>query len=123
MEKPCITPVLMGSLTVAFIISDYYLNYGQNILFYIFLGSITVILFYNLCLYGYENLNWIFLGIIPIYIVFSLLFIYFRKVEISDISAMSDACDSCGISLNNCDCSESVYVTNKNPTPPPKKCP
>lgn len=123
MEVPCISSVLMGALTVGFILADYYFNYGQRILSYIFLGSITTILFYVLCLHGYQNINWVFLLLLPIYIVFALLSIYFRKVDISDISAMSDVCNSCGISLDKCDCSNSVYVRKENPTPHPKKCP
>jgi predicted membrane protein len=117
--------VLMGALTVAFIIADFSFNYGQNILNYIFLGSITTILFYMLCSLGYEIINWIFLAIIPIYVFFALLSKFFRKVEISDMSAMSDACNSCGISLDNCDCTDSIYLykNKKKPKTPPQKCP
>ena len=99
METPCITSVLMASLTVGFIIADFYFNYGERILNYIFLGSIATILFYLLCSYGYQNVNWVFLAILPIYIIFALLSLYFRKVDISD---PSDMCDS--YEMEDCEC-------------------
>ena len=124
MEVPCITSVLMGALTVEFIIAEFSFNYGQHVLTFIFLGSVTTILFYILCSLGYQIVNWIFLAIIAIYVFFALLSKYFRKVDISDISAMSDACNSCGISLDNCDCRGSIYLEkNKTkPRPTPNKC-
>jgi hypothetical protein len=111
METPCVSSVLMGALTVAFIIADYYFNYGERVLTYIFLGSTTTILFYVLCLYGYQMLNWVFLGILPIYVFFSILSIHFRKADISDAS---DMCDSCELPEDECEC--------KMPKPKPKLC-
>jgi hypothetical protein len=103
----------MGALTVGFILADYYFNYGARVLTYIFLGSITTILFYVLCLHGFQMINWVFLGIIPIYIVFALLSLYFRKVDISDAS---DICDSCEMSIDTCECEM------PKPKPKPKSC-
>jgi hypothetical protein len=93
--------MLMAVLIIGLIIADYYFNYGVRVLTYIFLGSITSILFYLLCAYGYEKINWIFLTIIPIYVIFSLLSIYFRKVNISDTP---DMCDSQEMPENDCEC-------------------
>ena len=100
----------MGALTVGFIIADYSFNHGNYLLTYIFLGSITTILFYVMCLYKFETMNWIFLGIMAVYVFFSLLSIHFRKLDISDTS---DMCDSCGME-QECEC--------KNPEPKPKLC-
>ena len=109
MEAPCISSVLMGALTVGFILADYSFNHGNRVLTYIFLGSITTILFYVLCLHKFETMNWIFLGIMALYVFFSLLSIYFRKVDISDTS---DMCDSCEMPIDSCEC--------ERPKPKPK---
>ena len=103
----------MGVLTVAFIIADYYFNYGERVLNYIFLGSITTILFYVLCLYGYQIINWVFLAILPIYIIFALLSLYFRKIDISD---PPDMCNSCEMELDECE------IPKPKPKPKPKNC-
>jgi hypothetical protein len=93
MGAPCISSVLMGVLTVGFIIADYYFNYGERVISYIFLGSITTILFYQLCSYGYQTINWAFLAIIPIYVIFALVSIYLRDPNLSDASDMCDSCE------------------------------
>ena len=119
MEVPCLSAGLMSTLTLVFIIADYFFNYGQNVIKYILLGSLTVILFHLLCLNGYQIVNWVFLAILPIYTLFSLLSIYFRKADISDMTEMSEisnTCRSCGISFDNCNCeiSDIKSITNTN---------
>jgi len=109
MEKPCISSVLMAALTVGFIIADYFFNYGNYVLRYIFLGSVTTILFYVMCLNKFETINWVFVGIMALYILFTLLYKQFRQVEISDTS---DMCDSCEMEQNEC----------KYNIPKPKSC-
>jgi predicted membrane protein len=122
MEAPCLSAGLMSTLTLIFIIADYFFNYGQNVIKYILLGSLTVILFHLLCINGYQIVNWVFLGILPIYTLFSLLSIYFRKADISYMKEMSDisnTCRSCGVSFDNCECEisniKSITSTNKKP--------
>ena len=105
----------MGALTVGFILADYSFNHGNRVLTYIFLGSIVTILFYVLCLHGYQNINWVFLAIVPIYVILSLLAIHFRKVEVSDTS---DMCDSCEMPLDHCSCE----TPNPRPRPVIQEC-
>jgi predicted membrane protein len=121
MEVPCLSAGLMSALTFIFIIADYFFNYGQNVIKYILLGSLTVILFHLLCINGYQIVNWVFLGILPIYTLFSLLSIYFRKPDLSEARNMSDisnTCRSCGVSFDTCNCeiSDIKSITRNNKT-------
>jgi len=111
MEKTCTTSVIMGGLTLGFVLADSYLNQARYMLSYMFLGSITTVLFYLLCLYGYQTINWVFLAILPIYIFFSILSIHLRK---NNISNTSDMCNSCEMPEDECEC--------KMPKPKPKPC-
>jgi hypothetical protein len=105
MEAPCVSSIVMGALAVGFILADYYLNYGSRVLTYIFLGSITTILFHVLCLYGYQKLNWVFLALVAVYVFFSIVYIHFTKPDISDPSDMEEY---------GCECTMSK--------PKPKRC-
>ena len=109
----------MGALTVGFIIADYYFNYGLRVTTYIFLGSITTILFYVMCLYKFEIVNWVFLGIVVIYVFFSLISIYFRKADILDAS---DMCDPCEIPIDECEIPEPEPKPCGPKKPEPKPC-
>jgi hypothetical protein len=119
MDKPCISSILMAVLTVGFVIADYYFNYGQRILTYIFLGSITTILFTLMCFYGYQKLNWVFLAIAAVYVFFSILYIHLTKTNTSDTS---DCCepppDECEEPVNTPVCEK----PKPKPKPKPKKC-
>jgi hypothetical protein len=98
MEAPCVSSIVMGALAVGFILADYYLNYGARVLTYIFLGSITTILFHVLCLYGYQKLNWVFLAIMAVYVFLSIIYIHFTKPDISDASDMEEYGYECTMS-------------------------
>ena len=71
METPCVTTMLMGSLTIAFVLADIAVN--APIFSHLFLGIIATALFHFLCKYGQERVNWIFLGILIIYILISIV--------------------------------------------------
>jgi hypothetical protein len=121
MDKPCISSILMAALTVGFVIADYFFNYGQRILTYIFLGSITTILFTVMCFYGYQKLNWVFLAIGAIYIFFSILYIHLTKTNASDTS------DCCEPPPDECEpppdeCEQPPVCEKPKPKPKPKKC-
>lgn len=107
----------MAALTVGFSLADYYFNYGNRILTYIFLGSVTTILFTVMCFYGYQKLNWVFLAIAAIYMFFSILYIHLKKTNASDMP------DCCEMPTDECKCKdpEEIPVCQK-PKPKPKKC-
>jgi len=71
METPCVTTMLMGSLTIAFVLADIAVN--APIFSHLFLGIIATALFHFLCKYGQERVNWIFLVILIIYILISIV--------------------------------------------------
>lgn len=116
MEPPCLSSIVMGALAVGFVVADYYLNYGDRMLTYIFLGSITTILFHVLCLYGYQKLNWVFLAIVAVYVFFSIVYIHFTKKDISDAS---DICGSCETEEYGCECT--MAKPKPKPCAPKKK--
>jgi hypothetical protein len=74
MVFPCISAVLMGILTVGFVLADINFMYGKGAVEHALLGSLVTILFYVLCVRGYELINWIFIGIFLTYLLASILY-------------------------------------------------
>jgi thiosulfate reductase cytochrome b subunit len=88
---PCATAVLMGVLTIGFVLADINFMYGKGVIEHGLLGSLVTILFYALCVHGHEAINWVFIGIFLAYLVASILYNHF----FSDNDDNTDE-DSCG---------------------------
>ena len=86
MLVPCVTAVLMGVLTIGFVIADINFMYGEGAIEHALLGSLVTILFYALCVRGHEAINWVFIGIFLSYLLASVLYNHFfrRGDEITD---------------------------------------
>jgi hypothetical protein len=83
---PCVTAVLMGILTMGFVLADINFMYGKGAIEHGLLGSLVTILFYALCVRGHEAINWIFIGIFLAYLLVSILYNQFFRSgnEIAD---------------------------------------
>jgi thiosulfate reductase cytochrome b subunit len=79
MIVPCATAVLMGVLTIGFVLADINFMYGKGAIEHALLGSLVTILFYALCVYGHEAINWIFIGIFLAYLLASILYNQFVR--------------------------------------------
>ena len=74
MAIPCISAVLMGVLTIGFVLADINFMYGNGAIEHALLGSLVTILFYALCVRGYETINWLFIGIFLAYLLVIVLY-------------------------------------------------
>jgi len=99
MVVPCTTAVLMGILTIGFVIADINFMYGKGAIEHALLGSIVTILFYALCAYNHETINWIFIGIFLAYLLASIL--YNRVFTTNSETTYEYSCDEPTTCENN----------------------
>ena len=89
----------MGILTIGFVMADMTFMYGNGVINHTVLGSLVTILFYVLCVRGYEIINWIFIAIFLAYLAISILYKY-----LSDDDSECEDETSCGCKKNPSSC-------------------
>mgnify|MGYP000318279119 CR=1 FL=1 len=110
METPCVSTMLMGSLTIAFVLAD--IIFKAPVFSHLFLGIIATVLFHYLCNYGQERVNWVFLGIVLIYILMSIVFKNAKKNS-DDAVEIKDSTDNACVNDDDYVCCDMIEPKKK----------
>ena len=73
----CLSAVLMGALTGGLVLADIWFRHADRAFTHAFFGSLATLIFYMLCVRGYEGVNWVLLALLPIYAVLTLIYLFF----------------------------------------------
>jgi len=119
METPCVTTMIMGLLTIAFVLAD--ITFKAPVFSHLFLGIIATVLFHYLCKYGQERVNWIFLGMVLIYILMSIVFKNAKKNS-DDAIEIKGKTDNAYVNEDECVCSDTIEPKKKRKEKKKNRC-
>jgi hypothetical protein len=77
MAPICLSAVLMGALTGGLVVADIWFRHSDRAFTHAFFGSLATVMFYMLCVRGYEAVNWVLISLLPIYAIITLIFVFF----------------------------------------------
>jgi hypothetical protein len=73
--------IVMSILTISLVFADFLHNKTELIHVHLFLGGISVVVFFGLCKYGFEQINWVLLAISFVFVITTLLFMKVKSPE------------------------------------------
>ena len=77
MAPICLSAVLMGAITGGLVVADIWFRHSDRAFTHAFFGSLATVMFYMLCVRGYEAVNWVLISLLPIYAIITLIFVFF----------------------------------------------